>query len=152
MPAPLIDAVAEAKKFDDLGSPALEQLAFADFVGSGELDRHLRRMRPIYRARRDALLGALRRHLPGLRPVGASAGLHVLAWLPNGVDESALLRAATDAGIGLETLAESRISEAGPGGIIVGYGSVAEPAIDESVRRLAGLSAWSPLRRRPRAR
>ena len=48
----------------------------------GEFDRHLRRMRPIYRERRDALLDALSRYLPDLRPIGASAGLHVLAWLP----------------------------------------------------------------------
>ena len=48
--------------------PSLEQLAFADFLSRGDFDRHLRRMRPIYRARRDALLGALRRHLPSLRP------------------------------------------------------------------------------------
>jgi GntR family transcriptional regulator/MocR family aminotransferase len=136
VPASLVDGIARAKMSDDLGSPALEQLAFADFVSSGELDRHLRRMRPIYRARRDALLGALRRHLPKLRPVGASAGLHVLAWLPPGVDESAFLRSAEEADIWLETLAESRIGVSA-GGIIFGYGSVAETSIDPSIRRLA---------------
>ena len=46
------------------GSPALDQLALADFIAHGELDRHLRRMRPIYRGARDALLAALARHLP----------------------------------------------------------------------------------------
>jgi GntR family transcriptional regulator/MocR family aminotransferase len=136
VPAPLVDRLARAKMSDDLGSPALEQLAFADFVTSGELDRHLRRMRPIYRARRDTLLGALRRHLPALRPVGASAGLHVLAWLPSGVDENAVLRAAGEAGIWLETLGGSWIGDGNPGGIIFGYGSIAETAIDAGIRRL----------------
>jgi GntR family transcriptional regulator/MocR family aminotransferase len=148
VPAPLVDAVARAKMSDDLGSPALEQLAFADFVSSGELDRHLRRMRPMYRARRDVLLGALHRHLPALRPVGASAGLHVLAWLPSGADEGALILSAGEAGIALETLAESRIANGDPAGIIFGYGSVAETAIDGSIGRLARLSIWSSLRRR----
>lgn len=137
VPTPLVDRVARAKMSDDLGSPALEQLAFADFIATGELDRHLRRMRPIYRARRDTLLDALHRHLPGLRPVGASAGLHVLAWLPPGSDEGAFLRAATEAGIGLDTIAESRIADSASAGIIFGYGSAAQSAIDAGVRRLA---------------
>jgi GntR family transcriptional regulator/MocR family aminotransferase len=147
VPARLVDAVARAKMSDDLGSPALEQLAFADFIGAGELDRHLRRMRPLYRARRDALLAALRRHLSGLRPVGASAGLHVLAWLPSRIEERAFARAATEAGILIETLAESWIA-GGPGGIIFGYGSVAESAIDTGIRRLATATGLSPSRRR----
>ena len=41
------------------------------------------------------------RHLPELRPVGASAGLHVLAWLPPGDDEAAIVAAADAAGIGM---------------------------------------------------
>ena len=73
-PSRIADAVAVRKHIADSGSPALDQLALADFISRGELDRHLRRMRPIYRRRRDALLTALRRHLPDLRPVGASAG------------------------------------------------------------------------------
>ena len=53
-------AIAAAKKLADRGSPVLDQLAFADFLARGEFDRHLRRMRPLYRRRRDALLAALR--------------------------------------------------------------------------------------------
>lgn len=135
-PASLADEIARAKRADDMGSPAFDQLAFADFIARGDLDRHLRHVRPIYRARRDALLAALARHLPALRTVGASAGLHLLAWLPADVDETRMLRAAADVGIGLQGLAESRM-EAGPGGIIFGYGSVAERAIGDGVRQLA---------------
>jgi GntR family transcriptional regulator/MocR family aminotransferase len=148
VPASLVDGIARAKLSDDLGSPALEQLAFADFVSSGELDRHLRRMRPIYRARRDTLLGALHRHLPGLRPVGASAGLHVLAWLPPDVDEGAFQRSAEEEGILLETLAESRIADGDPGGVIFGYGSVVQSAIEASIRRLAAITRGQPATRK----
>jgi GntR family transcriptional regulator/MocR family aminotransferase len=136
-PAWMAPAIAARKKAADLGSSALDQLAFADFLGRGELDHHLRRMRPIYRRRRDALLTALRRHLPQLRPVGASAGLHLLAWLPPEIDEEAAIRAAADAGIGVYGLAPSRIDKAGPGALIFGYGQIEEAAIDEGVRRLA---------------
>ncbi len=99
-PPALVEAIVAAKQASDMGSAALDQLAFADVLARGELDRHLRRMRPIYRGRRDALLEALGRHLPDLEPVGASAGLHLLAWLPPGSDDGAIVAAAGRSGIG----------------------------------------------------
>jgi hypothetical protein len=53
-------------------------------------------MRPIYRGRRDALLGALSRHLPDLTPTGISAGLHLPAWLPDLESAEAGIVAAAD--------------------------------------------------------
>ena len=82
VPSQLVDDVADAKRLADRGSPVLDQLAFADFLERGEFDRHLRRMRPIYRRRRDALLGALRSQLPDFEPAGIAAGLHPVAYLP----------------------------------------------------------------------
>ena len=52
----LVAGVTEAKRRADRGSSVLEQVPFADFLDRGELDRHLRRARPIYRERRDALV------------------------------------------------------------------------------------------------
>ena len=141
-PPTLGESIVAIKLAADMGSAALDQLAFADMIDRGELDHHLRRMRPIYRRRRDALLAALARHLPELEPVGASAGLHVLAWLPPDVDEATVLRAAERAGVGLAGVATRRI-EPGPGGLIFGYGGIAETAIDAGIRRLAAVIAAS---------
>ena len=69
----------------------LDQLAFADVLERGEFDRHLRRMRPLYRRRRDALVRALRDRLPELEPAGIAAGLHLVAYLPRDLDEAALV-------------------------------------------------------------
>jgi GntR family transcriptional regulator/MocR family aminotransferase len=133
--------VAATKAATDRGSASLEQLAFADFLSRGEFDHHLRRMRPIYRARRDALLAALTRYLPELRPVGASAGLHVLAWLPDGIDEATLVERAAELGVGVEGLTPYRsASSVGPGGLLFGYGTVTEGGIEEGVRLIAGLT------------
>ena len=145
-PRPVAEQLAEAKLLVDSGSPALDQLAFADFLSHGELDRHLRRVRPTYRRRREALLAVLARDLPEVTPVGTSAGLHVLAWLPPTVDEAALVTAARDAGIALEGVAASAspgspVDRAGRGGLILGYGGADERAIARGVRRLAGLVA-----------
>jgi GntR family transcriptional regulator/MocR family aminotransferase len=137
LPPRLVEPIAALKHTADRGSPTLDQLAFADFLARGELDRHLRRMRPIYRSRRDRLLDALGTHLPDLRPVGASAGLHVLAWLPPDVDEGRLVRAAASLGVGVEGLAPYRIRPGGSGGLIFGYANLRERAIEDGVRRLA---------------
>jgi GntR family transcriptional regulator/MocR family aminotransferase len=139
-PPALTRSLIEGKQAADMGSPALDQLAFADVLERGELDHHLRRMRPIYRGRRDALLDALARHLPDLRPGGAAAGLHVLAWLPDDVEEGAVVEAAAEAGIALGGLSARRIA-AGPGGLIFGYGVIAQAAIEPGIARLAGIVA-----------
>ena len=137
-PASLVGPITEAKQAADMGSAALDQLALADFIERGELDRFLRRMRPIYRARRDELLAALARHLPDVRPVGASAGLHVLAWLPPGTDEAAVVAGASDAGIAVPGLRQRWIGAPGPG-LVFGYGTIAEPRIEPGIARLAAI-------------
>jgi GntR family transcriptional regulator / MocR family aminotransferase len=136
VPPGLVDQVADIKKAIDRGSASLEQLAFADFLSRGEFDRHLRRMRPIYRARRDALLAALRMHLPQVRPVGASAGLHVLAWLPPDIDEAEIVARAREAGVNVEGVGPYW-GDGRPGGLLFGYGGITEAAIDAGVRIIA---------------
>jgi GntR family transcriptional regulator/MocR family aminotransferase len=136
-PPELGERIARAKRAADHGSAALDQLAFADYLARGELDRHLRRLRPIYRRRRDALIDALRRHLPDFHPVGASAGLHVLVWLPPGLDDVAAADAARAAGIAIDPVAPQRLEPSDRGGLIFGYGSITEAAIEPAVQRLS---------------
>ena len=137
MPGPLAEPMAAAKIAADRGSPALEQLALADLITRGEFDRHLRRMRPVYRRRRDALLAALARRLPWLRPAGISAGLHLVTWLPPHLDEATVVDAAARAGVGIEGVTPYRIRHPGPGGLIFGYATVNEQAIAEGIDILA---------------
>ena len=137
LPAQLIEPFATAKFAGDRGTAVLEQLAFADFLSRGEFDRHLRRMRPIYRARRDALLKALAKHLPSVTPVGASAGLHVLALLSDGVDEAAVLARADELDIAVDGLSQYRLAADVPAGLILGYAQHSESQIEARVEKLA---------------
>jgi GntR family transcriptional regulator / MocR family aminotransferase len=141
LPGHLTEPMAAAKIAADRGSPALEQVALADFISRGEFDRHLRRMRPVYRRRRDALLAALARHLPQLEPVGVSAGLHLVTWLPPDLDEATVVGAARQAGVALDAVGPYRITNPGPDGLIFGYATVNERAIAEGVARLAQVVA-----------
>ncbi len=137
LPSHLAGPVAAAKIAADRGSPALDQLAFADLLTRGEFDRHLRRMRPVYRRRRDALLAALARRLPDLEPVGISAGLHLVTWLPPDLDEATVVDAAYRAGVGVDGVGRYRITSTGPGGLIFGFATVNEQAIAEGIGILA---------------
>jgi GntR family transcriptional regulator / MocR family aminotransferase len=136
VPERLAESVIAAKALDDLGTPVVEQLALADFLERGELDRHLRRTRGIYRGRRDALVAALARHLPGCPPGGVAAGLHLVVPLPPRADERAILDRARAQGIGLYGLSEHRVRP-GPPALLLGYGRIAEPAIDAAAAELA---------------
>jgi GntR family transcriptional regulator/MocR family aminotransferase len=143
-PPDLADAIRREKADDDRGTPVLEQLGLAALLDRGELDRHLRRSRLVYRRRRDALIAALARHLPTVHPRGAAAGLHLLVDLPATVDEDALVAHATARGIGLDGVANHRSLAHGPA-LILGYGRIAEPAIEPGVRELAkALGALTP--------
>jgi GntR family transcriptional regulator / MocR family aminotransferase len=125
------------KAIEDGGGEVVGQLALANFIARGELDRHVRRMRLRYQARRDALLQALARSLPQARALGAAAGLYELIGLPEGVQESALLAAAAQRGVGMEGLSWHRSTHTGPPGILLGYGNLSEPAIEQGVRLIA---------------
>jgi GntR family transcriptional regulator/MocR family aminotransferase len=136
-PRELLEPLAEAKLLADRGSPILDQLTFADFLSRGEFDRHLRRMRPIYRSRRDALLTALARHAPELEPAGIAAGLHLVAWLPEDLDEQAVIGAAAREGVAVAGVSPYRLAAASRGGLIFGYSNLSERAIADGVARLA---------------
>ena len=144
LPAELVEPFAEAKLLADRGSPILDQLTFADFLSRGEFDRHLRRMRPVYRSRRDALLTALAQHLPELEPAGIAAGLHLVTWLPQDTDEETVIARAARQGVEIAGVSPYRLSPAGRGGLIFGYSNLSERQIADGVTRLA--RAMSSLR------
>jgi GntR family transcriptional regulator / MocR family aminotransferase len=130
-------ALITAKAIEDAGSEIGGQLALADFITRGELERHLRRMRLRYAQRREILLAALARELPSWRALRRGSGLYVLIELPGDVDEPALLTAAARRGVGLEGLSlHSYTGECGPG-LVLGHAYLAEPAIERGVRLLA---------------
>ena len=137
MPSWLTWELTMAKTIEDGGSEVLGQLALCDFITRGELDRHVRRMRLRYQRRRETLLEALERWLPeGRVESHGAAGLFELVMLADGVDEPALLRAAAERGVGIDGLALHRFLPGGAPGLLLGYGNLSEPAIEQGVRLL----------------
>ncbi len=142
-PAPLREEIIERKRWSDITSPALGQLALAQLMGSGALERHLRLVRARQRQRRDALLDALRRFLPRARVRGVAAGLHLLVMLPDLDDDQALAAAAREQGVAVHPLSWHR-HRPGPPGLVIGYAATTPDRLTEGVRRLARLAAATP--------
>jgi GntR family transcriptional regulator/MocR family aminotransferase len=131
LPASLTAPIAALQRLRG-GMPApLLQHAFAEIIERGELDRHLRRQRRSYRARRDALLEALSEQLPELPVTGAAAGLFVVVMLPQAAEEEAVLAAARANGLALQALGGR------DPGIVVGYANLSEAAVTPAVNLLA---------------
>jgi GntR family transcriptional regulator / MocR family aminotransferase len=137
VPPRLLARIREEKLIADLGTARIEQQALAHFLERGELDRHLRRMRARYRARRDVLVAALAEALPEATVRGVAAVLHVTVELP-GADERAIAEEAARRRIACNTLRDYRgDAQSGPAVLMLGYGQTAEPAIRAGVRELA---------------
>ncbi|MFC4058364.1 PLP-dependent aminotransferase family protein [Planomonospora corallina] len=137
-------ALRRARAELDMGSPVLEQHVLAELMRTGAYDRHLRRMRREYRARRDALVRALAGHLPQIAVRGVSAGLHLLAELPADWDERAAAAAARARGLTAEPVAPMRYRP-GPPALVLGFARLPVHRADEVVGALArDLAAGRP--------
>ena len=147
VPTTLVASVVREKHLVSRGTPALDQLALAALMESGRYDRHLRRMREVYRRRRDALTQAVAEHAPGLRVVGLQAGCHVVLELPDGATEDAVVQAALRHGVRVYGLSRYRVDApaAGeapvPAALVVGFGNVNEARIRRGVAVLAQVLA-----------
>ncbi|MBV9424484.1 MAG: PLP-dependent aminotransferase family protein [Solirubrobacterales bacterium] len=140
-------ALISAKAIEDAGSEIAGQLALADFIARGELERHLRRMRLRYAQRREVLLAALARELPDWQPSADRGGLHLTVVLPDHTDEAALLTAAARRGVGVEGLSLHSYTGDCPPGLVLGHACLAEPAIERGVQLLASAVSAMPASR-----
>lgn len=141
-PARLIDDLSQAKLDADRGSPGIDQLALAQFIARGDLDRHLRRTRLIYRRRRALLASALAEWLPDYPILGVAAGLHLTLQLPRRANEGAIVAAARRRGIHLHGMSIYRRRHAvGQPALLLGYCRLTEGQIDAGVREVAEIVA-----------
>jgi len=140
VPAALAEEVTSGKRVADRGTPGIDQLALATLIESGRYDRHLRRMRAEYAARRDALVDALARHAPRLPVTGLAAGFHAVVHLPAGTDEPALVAAARERRVGLYGMSRYRSSGAAePPQLVMGFGNTGQRAITAGIDAIADL-------------
>jgi 2-aminoadipate transaminase len=99
-PEALVQKLVVAKESADVCSSVLSQSIAALFLEGGHLKATLPRLISAYHARRDALAGALREHLPqGTKLRVPSGGFFLWADLAAGADTQACFQEAIDAGV-----------------------------------------------------
>jgi GntR family transcriptional regulator / MocR family aminotransferase len=80
----------------------------ARLIEPGRFDRHLRRMRSVYAARRSELVEAIGEHAPNLELTGLAAGFHAVAQFPEGAKRGGDRRRGTQRSVGLQGLGRYR--------------------------------------------
>ena len=136
LPRSLLPAWQERYSLYSATVGRFEQQTLARFIQEGYFTRHLARSRMTYKARRNALAGALTEAFgPKARLSGLHTGLHLLLHLAGPVpSDQALVRAARQAGIRLAAL--SGYSMASParcpsGTLVLGYGALEDSLCPE---------------------
>jgi GntR family transcriptional regulator/MocR family aminotransferase len=137
-PPDLVDEILIGRKATDHMTTVIVQATFAEFLEAGDLDRHLRRSRRIYRERRDALVEALAEHLPRVRAEGVSAGLQALVTLPDDWDAADVTERAARHGVGVYQSEDDLMHpHQRAHTLVMGFGPLRPEQIREGVRRLA---------------
>jgi GntR family transcriptional regulator/MocR family aminotransferase len=131
------EALADVKRSTDSHSDVLTQATLAAFIAGGHLARHIRRMRPIYLQRRQALERAAQQHWGAWMQVQPGlAGLHLSTRITDRSLAPAILAAARQHLPGALPLAAHSIGKAPPPGLCIGYGGVEVDQIVSAVRAL----------------
>ena len=117
----------------------VQQAILADFIKEGHLSSHIRRMRMVYKQRRELVLAAIRRRYGAKLPIeGGDAGLHLVLLLPDSVDDHQVAAAALAVDIVVRPLSTyfSRRENA-RSGLLIGYACVMDERIEAAFEQLA---------------
>lgn len=119
----------------------IDQSILNEFIRDGYFERHLNKMRKIYRAKHDQLLELLQPFRKRFSVSGENAGLHVLLTAKDAVQEQTLVRQAAEKGVKVYGMSSCMVEEKeGPAAILLGFGGMTEEQISEGVKRL--WEAW----------
>ena len=166
-PPGLVEQLAALRPRLGLRIPEPVQHAMLALLRSGDLERHVRKMRLEYARRRAALVDALthpgpdaattagaasdgdhRARVP-FRLLGDTAGLHVVLELPADYPAARLIEAAAARGIAVYSLDRYYAGKPTMNGLILGYGSVTLPRLRRAAAELARLLDAGAVGRNP---
>jgi GntR family transcriptional regulator/MocR family aminotransferase len=137
-PPALLQALRTARRFIDIHPPVLEQMALADFMAEGHYARYVRKMRLLYRERRDALVDALRQELGDLLDVAVpEAGMHLVAWLRAGLSAEAVAVQAAAHGLQIPTMSRFSLRPLQRDGLMLGFAGADRDELRAGVHTLA---------------
>nr|WP_246344111.1 PLP-dependent aminotransferase family protein [Acidocella aromatica] len=142
VPGYLARAFGNAKSVIDRHPSLLEQMTLLGFMQSGQFAAHIRRMRQLYEERQQVLIQEIERKLGGfLQITQAESGMHLVAELPDGVDDVSFCQAAKSWGVSVQPLSAYYTAEPRRNGVILGFAAIPPKSIVRGVERLAAAVA-----------
>lgn len=134
-PSQYREELVAAKRNADLGNAVLAQLVLARLMESGDLERQLRLLHRRHRRRRDAMIEAIHRHLPGAVVHGAAAGLHLMITFGAEFSDVELAAAALARGVKAHPLSwHSQLPS--PPGLVLGYAARTPTELTDGIATL----------------
>ncbi|WP_194436469.1 PLP-dependent aminotransferase family protein [Vibrio fluminensis] len=126
-------------------SPVHMQYALADFIADGELLRHIRKMRRLYKQKHQTITEAIEKHFgASVEIISQASGLHVTLRWHGGIDEETLRMKAEQQDILVRTLNYYE-PDGSKGrdwrGIVLGYGNTPLSDIEPKIAKLAACFA-----------
>lgn len=144
LPVPLLEIYLRDFRFYSSTVPSFEQITLRRFLHDGYFERHLSRMRNVYKAQRDRLLQEIGRYNRSRKITvsGQDTGLHLLLRVENGMSETQLVASALAAGVKVYGLSGycSEPADVSGSHIVLGYAGFPPDDIADAVARLA--KAW----------
>ncbi|MDH4872184.1 PLP-dependent aminotransferase family protein [Pseudomonas sp. BN515] len=138
LPEDLVEPFCAIRAVMDRSPSTLHQATTADFMQDGHFLGHIRRMRNLYQARQACLVEALQRHLGGFLSVTpVEAGLHLMGWLPEEMDDDALARGLADHQVYTYALRDYCIRHYLPPGLLLGFAATPETQAEQRVQEFA---------------
>ena len=142
VPPPLIQSFAGARFLIDRQAPTLSQALVAEFMRQGYFAAHIRRMRLLYRDQRDLVVGELQRRLGARIAVTApEQGMHLVAFLRDGLSDVALEAALREHGVVVRALSRMYLKAPPRQGFLLGFTGFPRQVIVPAVARLARVVA-----------
>ena len=140
IPSDLVDRFLIMRRAMDICPSSFFQDVLTDFIGEGHFARHIRRMRVLYRERRNALVDSIGKELGSMVEVlGDEAGMYLAVSLRSGGRDVQIAKRAARDNLWLWPLSLSYLSEVSRQGFILGFGSTAVAEVPGAVRKLRDL-------------
>lgn len=137
-PSDLMPAFVAMRTVVDGHSALFNQAVLAEFMATGEFTAHIRKMRQVFRARRDAFVEEMDRQLSSFGSLTVPTGGFQAIWhLHEGVRESEVKEKAAKSGIYLPSLSELFLHKGGTPGFVLGFAALTPP---EAAAGITGLS------------
>jgi GntR family transcriptional regulator/MocR family aminotransferase len=137
-PPDVVPHITRMRAVNDRCPPRIVQMVLSDFLTEGYFYEHIREMRTLYKSRQRVLIDALTEEFGDFFQVRRKdAGLHLVAWLPKGVDDQSISQTLDEADLVAPPISHFFDNDVERGALLLGFAGVNESEICNSVEHMA---------------